>query len=373
MITLITGVPGSSKTLNAIDLVQSDPAFQGRKVYTYNIKGLTLPWQTLDADEAKRWYKLPHGSVIILDECQDLFPPEKFGSKVPEHISKLNTHRHLGIDLVLITQHPKLIDTKVRRLVGQHFHFKRQFGMESATRYTFQECADDPNDFFALKAATKTRKKFNKKLYGVYKSAEVHTHKRKIPWQLWGIVVVAVIVGYMIYSVVTNYGKRGNIGADNTTTTQEAASPLDTAKLPGTPAPAAPQSDGKTLTREQYIERWTPRLQGVPHSAPAYDKVYEVHDFPRPQCIQRQSDSSCHCYTQQATPLDIAQDQCESIVANGYWDPTQKPTRAQRVSQQGGQRGQESEGGQNQLAAQSAHARNLRALQIRTETEAMKF
>lgn len=369
MITLITGVPGSSKTLNAIDLVLSDSAFRGREVYAYNIPGLTLPWQTLDADEAKRWYELPDGSVIILDECQELFPPEKFGSKVPERISKLNTHRKRGIDLVLITQHPMLIDTKVRRTVGQHLHFKRQFGMESATRYTFQECADDPNDFFALKAATKTRKKFNKKLYGVYKSAEVHTHKRKIPWQLWGIIVLAAVVGYMIYSVVANYGKRDS-SPSNAPTTQAAPGPLGSASLPGNPVPNNPPRDGQTLTKEQYIEHWTPRLQGVPHSAPAYDKVYEVRDFPRPQCIQRQSDSSCHCYTQQATPLDIAQDRCEAIVANGYWDPTREPPKARQVNNQGGQGGQ---GGQGQQMAQSAHARNLRALQIRTQTEAMKF
>ena len=373
MITLITGVPGSSKTLNAIDLVQSDPAFQGRDVFTYNIKGLTLPWQTLDADEAKRWFDLPHGSVIILDECQDLFPPEKFGSKVPEHISKLNTHRHLGIDLVLITQHPKLIDTKVRRLVGQHFHFKRQFGMESATRYTFQECADDPNDFFALKAATKTRKKFNKKLYGVYKSAEVHTHKRKIPWQLWGIIVLAAVVGYMIYSVVANYGKRDTSTNTSNATTQAAPGPLGSASLPGNPVPNNPPRDGQTLTKEQYIEHWTPRLQGVPHSAPAYDKVYEVRDFPRPQCIQRQSDSSCHCYTQQATPLDIAQDRCEAIVANGYWDPTREPVNAQQAANRGGGQATQTSQGGDQQGAQTAHARNLRAIQIRTETEAMKF
>lgn len=360
MITLVTGVPGSSKTLNAIDMVLNDPAFQGREVYAYNIQGLTLPWQTLDTDEAKRWYDLPHGSVILLDECQDLFPPEKFGNKVPEHISRLNTHRHLGIDLVLITQHPKLIDTKVRRLVGQHIHYKRQFGMQSATRYTFQECADDPNDYHALKAATKTRKKFNKKLFGVYKSAEVHTHKRKLPWQLWALLAFFLFTVYLIYSVVASYGQ-----SDASLLNAAPIPTLPATGVPGTPAPeAGMRDDGNIMTREQYLTHWTPRIEGIPHSAPAYDDVYEVRDFPRPQCLLSEEKQSCHCYTQQATPLDIPEPQCRQIVANGYWDPTREPPRVARASRREGESGPE----QSQ-----AHERILRALEIRAQTRELQF
>jgi len=322
MITLITGTPGSSKTLNAIDLVLNDPAFKDRDVYAYNIQGLTLDWEIIDQEQAKRWYELPHGSVIVLDECQDLFPPEKFGNKIPEHVSKLNTHRHLGIDLILITQHPKLIDTKVRRLVGQHFHFKRQFGLESATRFTFQECAEDPNDYHTQKAATKTRKRFNKKLYGVYKSAEQHTHKKKIPWLVWGLLALILVVVVMIYSVINNFGQAS-----------PAAQVANVTKLPGMPAPES-QQPPETNPREAYLAKWTPRVQGIPHSAPAYDEVYEVKDFPRPQCILREKTGKCDCYTQQATPLDIPQAQCRDIVANGYWDPTREPPKEDKPRSQ---------------------------------------
>lgn len=87
MITLITGTPGASKTLNAIDLVLNDPAFQERPVYVYNIEllapGEALGWQTLDLEQAKAWYDLPHGAVIILDECQDLFPRRNSATKCP--------------------------------------------------------------------------------------------------------------------------------------------------------------------------------------------------------------------------------------------------------------------------------------------------
>lgn len=361
MITLITGTPGSSKTLNAIDLILNDPAFQERPVYFYNVTLLdpakARGWQTIDLEQARQWYELPAGSVIVLDECQDLFPPEKFGNKVPEHIRQLNTHRHLGIDLVLITQHPKLIDIKVRRLVGQHFHFKRQFGLESATRFTFQECADDPNDYHAQKAATKTRKKFNKSLYGYYKSAEVHTHKRKIPWQLWGLLGLVVITGTLIYSVVSSFGQTGD------SEQLSDASATETPTAPGQPAPQTLRTEERHLTRAEYLELWTPRIRGVPHSAPAYDEVYEVRDFPRPQCILSEARNTCDCFTQQATPLDIPDAQCRDIVAHGYWDPTREP-----ASQDG-----KEQGGGGQPMRVSAHERNMRALEIRTETQELKF
>ena len=363
MITLITGTPGSSKTLNALDLILNDPAFKDRPVYFYNVNllqpGIALGWKTIDLDQAKTWYELPEGAVIVLDECQDLFPPEKFGNKVPEHIRQLNTHRHLGIDLVLITQHPKLIDTKVRRLVGQHFHYKRQFGLQSATRFTFQECADDPNDYFAQKGATKTRKRFNKKLYGLYKSAEVHTHKRKIPWLVWGLLVLLVITGYLIYSVVNNFGQVDAKPINEPTTSNGLFSP------PGQPAPV-PRNDeaNRTLTKEQYLAQWTPRLKTVPHSAPVYDEVYKVRDFPRPQCILREKTDTCRCYTQQATPLDVPEDQCRQIVANGYWDPTKEPPQLESAA---------NTQGQDRAQANSAHARTLEALRIRAAIETMKY
>lgn len=356
MIILITGTPGSSKTLNAIEMIDTDPAFQGRPVYAFNLSELKMPWQTIDRDQALLWYELPKGSVILLDECQDLFPPEKFGNKVPEHVAKLNTHRHLGIDLVLITQHPKLIDTKVRRLVGLHHHFKRQFGLESATRFTFQECADDPNDYFAQKAATKARRRFNKKYYGVYKSSEMHTHKKKFPWQIAALVVLLLIVILLISSVVRNFAQRNSDPSDPVQEQQSFFPPS-----PGRPS-LPDRASAKALTRDEYLEQWVPRIQALPHSAPIYDTVYEVRDFPRPQCMLRATTNSCRCYTQQATPLDIPDNACRSIVANGYWDPTRQPVAKAGNDQQ-----------QSPETRITAHERILKALEIRAEIEALKF
>lgn len=352
MITLITGVPGSSKTLNTINEVLSNDVYQNRPVFYYNIPEVQLDWQPLDEAGAKDWFSLPHGSVVILDECQRLFRPMKYGDKVPAHIEELETHRHLGIDLFVITQHPKLIDTKVRRLVGRHLHFKRQFGMESATRIEFQKCADDPDDYFAQKEAIKKRVKFPKKLYGVYKSSEEHTHKRRIPAKLYGVGIAALVAVFLVYQGVTGFAEKPE------TEPQAAAKPTL-----GTPI-KSPNSEKDKMS---WAEKRSPRVKDAPWSAPVYDGLTEVKSFPRPQCLIRVKTNDCRCYTQQATPLDISTKQCHRIVAAGYFDPT-RPDMA---------RSGEAASGAGVASADadatSPHQRVLNALKIQAEIEDLKI
>lgn len=352
MITLITGVPGSSKTLNTINEVLTNDTYKNRPVYYYNIPEVQLDWQSLDEAGAKAWFDLPHGSVVILDECQRIFRPMKYGDKVPAHIEQLETHRHLGIDLFVITQHPKLIDTKVRRLVGRHLHFKRQFGMESATRIEFQKCADDPDDYFAQKEAIKKRIKFPKKLYGVYKSSEEHTHKRKIPAKLYGVGVAIVVACFLLYQAVTGFGSEPAVASP-------ISDPTDIIKTD-----KVPQAEKIDLS---WSAQRTPRQKDVPWSAPVYDGLTEVKSFPRPQCIQKAKTGVCNCFTQQATPLDISHRQCLVIVQNGYFDPTKTdPARSGE--------GSSGEGvAPADTAATSPHERVLNALKIRTEIADLKI
>lgn len=351
MITLITGVPGSSKTLNAFNEILTDDALKNRPVFYHNIKEVKAEnWTELSDDEARSWYQLPEGSVVFLDECQRIFRPMKYGDKVPAHIEELETHRHLGIDLIIITQHPKLIDTKVRRLVGRHLHFKRQFGMESATRIEFQKCADDPDDYFAQKEAIKKRVKFPKHLYGMYKSSEVHTHKRRIPMKLYGIGVAFLLAIGLIYTAVAGFG-------DN----PAQASPIEEMKASTLPSRLNGEPVSKADTIKSWADQRTPRVADIPWSAPVYDGLTEVKSFPRPQCMIREATDTCTCYTQQATPLEVSQAQCERIVAGGYFDPT-KPDKARSSEAASGEGVAPADAG-----ATSPHQRILNALKLRAE------
>ncbi len=87
--------------------------------------------------------ELPAGSIVLIDEVQRLMRPRIHGSKVPAFIAELETHRHRGIDLVLITQHPMLLDSNVRRLTGQHFHVIRKFGTQMANVYEWGQVKEN--------------------------------------------------------------------------------------------------------------------------------------------------------------------------------------------------------------------------------------
>lgn len=352
MITLVTGVPGSSKTLNTINEIVSEDQYKYRPVYYYNIPEVTLDWHHLDEEQAKKWFELPQGSVVVLDECQRLFRPMKYGDKLPPHVEELETHRHLGIDLFVITQHPKLIDTKVRRLVGRHLHYKRQFGMESATKIEFQKCADDPLDYFEQKEAIKSKVRFPKKLYGVYKSADEHTHKKKIPKKLYGIAAAVVVTAFLIYQGVTSFGDFG-----------QSESAPQAERVQSIPLDGGIQSE-PVKPALSWSEKRIPRVKDVPSSAPIYDDVVEVKSAPRPQCIIKHKTDTCNCYTQQATPLDISDGACREYATAGYFDPSRPdPARG------GGKSSADSGARADSAPSPTSMERLTKALEIRREID----
>ena len=198
MITVRTGLPGAGKTLFSIYDYIARPPLGVAPVREVFVSGIDLvpdmlPFSPLD--EPTRWMDCPAGSLVVIDEAQRYFRNRPPGAPVPDYVSALETHRHLGIDLVLITQDSMLIDKHVRRLAGEHFHAKRVFGLSSVTMYRWQRCVDDPLDFHTKKEAEKSRRKYPKKIYKCYKSAEIHTVKRKIPLRVWATFLVLLALG----------------------------------------------------------------------------------------------------------------------------------------------------------------------------------
>lgn len=223
MITLRTGLPGAGKTLFTIyDYVARPPLgaaesfrdVNGSKepiqVFASGVPFSDLGLSTLPVtilDDPTRWMDCPAGSVVIIDECQRIFRSRPPGAPVPEYVAALETHRHLGIDLVFVTQDPMLLDKHVRRLVGSHYHAKRTFGLNGTTMFHWQHCCDDPNGYHEKKEATKVRRKLPKKIFPYYKSAEVHTVKRHIPLRVWGMLALLLFLpflGWFAYHRVSN-------------------------------------------------------------------------------------------------------------------------------------------------------------------------
>jgi zona occludens toxin len=342
MILLFTGLPGSSKTLNTIkyvcenDLfcvyepdpnnakasiikVDSDGNKLKRPVYYHNINELTLPWIKMTDDEAKQPHLIEPGAVIIYDECQDLFPvlANSKAGQSPEHYTYMNRHRHNGHDVIFVTQHPKNLNTQLRRLVNLHVHLKRNFGTKFVTRFEFQKCMDEPEEHFSKKESTNKTIEIDKKYFDVYKSAEVHTVQRKLPWgkivkfglMLGGTVGIIVMFVFLVKSMMTNFDDKPAEDTLDSTSKSTQSSILN----PGTPDKAP----------DDYLDRLTPRIPDLIHTAPIYDELTEPVSFPRiAACVVRLSTDSCTCYTQQATRLDVSYDICSTIAAHGYFDPT---------------------------------------------------
>jgi zona occludens toxin len=323
MISLITGLPGTGKTLFALWYIKQKAEKENREVYYHNIKDLTLPWE---AFEAEKWMDLPHGSIIVMDECQFVFSKKPNGSKLPDFYEQLATHRHRGHDIYLITQHPSLIDNFVRQLVGQHYHGVRKFGLERSTIYEWSSVNPAPTSSSSQKAAIPMKWAFPKEVYGYYKSAEVHTVKRSIPMKVVLAVLFIFFVVIGCYWMLDRFQHRGDKA-----TVQEVAqvSSVDGARQV---ASSSGSGDGKRRYEpgsqddaQYYIAMQQPRIVGLPQSAPKYDELTKPSRVPVPAaCIQigsvrDQRGIRCKCYSQDGTPMNVELNMCIKIAQEGVF------------------------------------------------------
>lgn len=332
MITLITGVPGSGKTLSVVsDLAKKvKKEWAGRKVFTHGIPELTIPTEKIPEghtiNDMNVWLQYPenNGSVVIIDEAQNIFPPRSSGSKTPELVEWLHVHRHSGVDIILITQMPGRIDKQVRDLVGAHYHIhKTPLGVRM--RYFWDYCENSPKS--GMKNARPEVYKFDKKAFGLYKSAEIHT-KVKTPKSrvLWVIPLALVVFGftaYMGYSLLSGLGSSEKADSENSSVSSVVEVPSDDLKksvkdksamagqeIGGQIAP----SQNKNLTEEML----KPKIDGLVESKPLYDNVRQVKQLEYPVACISGGKSGCSCYSSQGTVIkEIDKKTCNDYAKNG--------------------------------------------------------
>ena len=70
------------------------------------------------------WLWCSPGDLIAYDEVQYVVPRGSMPRVAPWWVRAMETHRHYGIDFLLITQHPQLLDTPFRALVNPHRHVR---------------------------------------------------------------------------------------------------------------------------------------------------------------------------------------------------------------------------------------------------------
>lgn len=309
MIEQVTGLPGAGKTLITLVRTKQLAEKENRQVYYNGIPDLKLPW--IELEKGEDWYRVPSGSIVVIDEAQRVFRPRANGSQVPEHVAKLETHRHLGIDLILITQHPMLLDTNVRRLVGRHIHTVRAFGAKFATLHEWPQVKENCDK--SRVDSIESKWFYPAQAFDWYKSAEVHTHKRKIPFRVWLLLLLPLLLAATIYAGYS-WWKGSN---QRTTDSMKKATGIST-------APAGQQPVALKLG---YFDNYKPRVEGLSHTAPVYDEVTKPVRAPYPAACVDLKSKGCRCYTSQATRLDVPKSLCQQIAVTGFfmeWDEKQE-------------------------------------------------
>lgn len=316
MINLITGLPGHGKSLytlwhvkQRIERENKELIAQGkepRQVYYNGIPELKLDWEQFN--EPEKWFELPAGSIIVIDEAQRTFRPRGNAAAVPDHVKHLETHRHKGFDIYVITQHPLLVDGNLRRLVDRHYHVHRPFGWTKSTVLDFQGVKDQPMQKSNRAEAQKSVFAFPKELYSMYKSAEVHTAKARLPGKFVFLLLAPLLIIGMAWYAWNTLQNTAQAGKAEQVKTAPGATPD---QLPR-------QNQNPKMTREEWIDNWQPRIAGLQHTAPRYDEVTKPTKAPFPDaCVA--SAKSCKCYSNQGTQLNIEPGLCRQIVDKGYF------------------------------------------------------
>jgi zona occludens toxin len=348
MITLITGTPGAGKTLYAIsDLIlpligstvtrtneDGIPETLPRTIYT-NINGAMFEHELIgpggdwgqdprnkewvfsavpgtEGKGLRDWHLWAKpGSIIVYDEFQKVWPPRANGSPVPPDLQALDTHRHMGVDFILPTQSPNNFDRHVQGLVGRHLHVRRMGNLPLTIIYEWDHCS---KSLLYSKSLAKRPWRYNKKVYKLYKSAEVHTKQpRRIPTLLYFVGAAMLAAFVAIPNVVTRLQER-------------MSGPVAHAAQPQNGGSAIPGQTGGAAAEPVPFDytAFVPRVSSQPNSAPAYDELRKVVNLPRVAGAICNS-KRCQCLTEQGTDTGMSDQECSDWMKSRPYDAYTPP------------------------------------------------
>lgn len=207
MIYAICGTPGSYKSCYAVEKFLIPALKKGRTVYT-NIEGLnplyistifdldpvevSMHLQVLgrvydddgtfheDRDQIRKFYEyLPQNALCIIDEAQNYFSSRDFKEGFSaDLIPWLTKHRHLGNDVVWITQNLESVDITFRRNTHLTYALRRTENMgfkNGAFNYIFDR-ADTERRHLARKFYRPNPDVF--KCYSSYQNKDVKENRK---------------------------------------------------------------------------------------------------------------------------------------------------------------------------------------------------
>jgi len=371
MINLITGVPGSGKSLYAMSIMKAEIE-KGRPIYVHGISDLKIPHvlvvcnspscevcpvaplspeppelievhdekesfatkinedreeiyqrklkkydsdfseysNLLKADEWHIW--APDGALIFFDEVQNVYRPRSSSSAVPPSVSAFETHRHRGLDFFLVTQSPLLFDGNIRRLTGRHIHLRVNWA--GRFQYEWPECKDS---LASTSGSVKSRYKLDKSVFDLYKSASLHTKQnRKTPAAFYWFFVIISIIAVLVFKMSGRYQQLINpngviVEKDNNVSSVVSGINPVSVDLNSKPVYSSKSSNYNEFGSPSNID---------------FSEISKPKDFPRlAACISNADLTRCSCYTQQGTAFDAELSLCFNFIKNRNFNPYYLP------------------------------------------------
>lgn len=306
MIYLLTAVPGSGKTLFAIDYFIKSGKFEGRPIYS-NINGLDYPEKGI-LESPDDWRDTPPGSLVIYDEAQALFPATgKAGRPSDPRLIDLETHRHKGYDLVFITQNASQLHHQIRRLVGKHFHLFRAAKLQSAAVYEHDSLIDTSK----LSRYSSRIWKFPKDIYEKYTSTVEDTHSgvsfpRRIIILAIFIIALVLFVGFNGYRAFLGFNAVSQVEEINEKhqNPQNSQNPVNTSSfIP------SPSSSPESVPPKSWDSH--PDYVPIPSVPPPLSAARSAPP-PITGCIS--SSNKCMCFSSSGDQLLLPVDVCLAAI-----------------------------------------------------------
>ena len=350
MIYLITGNMGTGKTSRVVNMIltNEDGLFKqkledgtevDRPLYFCHIDCLdTKKFKAHELTEEQIQEKplneiVPQGSVLIVDECDYCYPVRAAGRPVPPYIQTLKELRHDGFTLILMTQHPGMIDVYLRNLVSKHIHLERKsLGMK---QYWWYKCVTNLDNPAGVSGVESAAWKPPKAAFKYYKSSSQHQKfKKKIPMAVWALVGILALVGWKSYSLYRSYSKAVNREPE----AAQAVAGEQNGQPQGLPDGGLTDAVGSgrqdnNLKPEDFV----PTMAEKPESKPIYNNLRQVRQFERIAACINGGQSGCSCYSDQATKImEVSQDLCRQYATNGLpFNPYKEPDSERQSSLSG--------------------------------------
>jgi hypothetical protein len=217
MIELLEGVPGAGKSYHAVAEYLLPWVRKGRRIYVYvdgfyldrlaKFEGVELEdlerqitvWQS-GIEVIQRLTSVEPGSAVFIDECQTVFRAQQ---KVSGEILRwLETHRHYGIDVLLICQDYRQVTSGVTRVVEMTTKFRRldRFGFKNRYQAFVR---GNPEELEVIRGFTG---KYDPRVYSYYGSYATSTKEVRTvssilrsPSILLGAVGLVIAFGWFLF------------------------------------------------------------------------------------------------------------------------------------------------------------------------------